>query len=71
MSEPLWPWEEEPGDEPAGSGEALCDCPDDIGPAADFDPDSWDPLWDAFEPYDPKDEPLPEYGDFWVEREDE
>ena len=35
---------------------------EDFGPA--LEPDE---IWDAFEPDDELDEPLPEYGDFWPE----
>lgn len=59
MSEP-YPW---PGRDPAGPTSIS-------GEAPGGDPD-WDAVLDAFQPEDLDEDPLPEEGDFWIERDDE
>ena len=45
---------------------------EDDQPAEDFQPvPDWDPLWDAFEPYNRHEEPEPDRSDFWPEPGDE
>jgi hypothetical protein len=57
--------------EPSCSGEGTCDPWEEEGPDNDLQPTpQWDPLWDAFDPYDQHEEPEPDYGDFWPDPDD-
>ncbi len=56
----------------SSSGQGTCDAWEDDEPAEDFQPaPDWDPLWDAFEPYNRHEEPEPDRSDFWPEPGDE
>jgi hypothetical protein len=65
-------WGEDGQEEASFSGQGAGDAWEDDEPAENFQPvPDWDPLWDAFEPYDRYDEPEPDPGDFWSEPDDD
>ena len=64
-------WHTEPAGEAASGGPPPGD-PDSQEDWEEFEPGSWqDDVWDAFELDDEREDPEPEYGDFWPEFDDE
>jgi len=65
-------WEQDEHEGLSSSGQQVDDPWEEDEPAEDFRPvPDWDPLWDAFEPYNRHEDPEPGRGDFWPEPGDE
>jgi len=65
-------WGQDGHEAASSSGQGACHAWEDDEPAENFQPvPDWDPLWDAFEPYNRHEEPEPDRSDFWPEPGDE